>query len=474
MSAPSRTEEKIPTGRRIAALLWLTGILLVGCAEREEILDGDRFDPREVAAATQAAAEAAEAGRPPTPGEPLPRSIPTRGYAVSGEAQAISLPAQRNNAEWTHRAGTPAHQITNPALSRNLTQVWSRPIGQAGVRRLRITADPVIAGGRIFTLDSAGLVSATATSGAPVWSKSLVPPNERAGEGSGGGLAVAGQTLYVTTGYGKLHALDVTTGAQRWEQSLGALASGAPTVAGDLVYLTTRNGFGWAIETATGRVRWQIEGTPTVAVTQPGAAPAVSGRSVYFPFGSGEVTAVLRQGGLRIWATTVSGQRTGRTYATVPDISGDPVVLGDVVYVGNAGGRTVALDAVSGARIWTALEGSTGPVWPVGGSVFLISDQGELVRLSGGDGSVIWNAELPYFQTERVRRRKGVYAHFGPILAGSRLIVASSDGFFREVDPASGQLLRQFEIGGAATVNPVVAGGTLYIVTEDGQLRAFR
>ncbi|MEM1360323.1 MAG: PQQ-binding-like beta-propeller repeat protein [Pseudomonadota bacterium] len=474
MSALSRAEEKILFCRIFLSFLGLSAIVLAGCGPREELLDGDRFDPREVAAATQAAAEAAEAGRPPTPGEPQPKRIPTRGYTVSGEAQAISLPGQRSNADWTHRAGTPAHQITNPALGNNLTQIWSRPIGQAGVRRLRITADPVIAGGRIFTLDAAGTVSATATSGAAIWSKSLVPPNERAGEGSGGGLAVAGQTLYVTTGYGNLHALDVTSGAQRWEQSLGALASGAPTVAGDLVYLTTRNGFGWAIETGTGRIRWQIEGTPTVAVTQPGAAPAVGSRSVYFPFGSGEVTAVLRQGGLRIWATTVSGERTGRAYATVPDISGDPVILGDVVYVGNAGGRTVALDAVSGARIWTALEGSTGPVWPAGGSVFLISDQGELVRLSGSDGTVIWNAELPYFQAERVRRRKGVYAHFGPILAGSRLIVASSDGFLREVDPASGQLLRQTPIGGAATVNPVVAGGTLYIVTEDGQLRAFR
>ncbi|MCR9088742.1 MAG: PQQ-like beta-propeller repeat protein [Rhodobacteraceae bacterium] len=448
--------------------------ILAGCQEREVILDGDRFDPRDTSAASQSAAAAAEAGRPLTQGTQQPRREPLRDYVVQGEARGISLPAARVNADWTHRHGTPSHSITHPALGSTLTQIWSRPIGKAGVRRVRITADPVISGGRIFTMDAIGEVRAHSTSGALLWSTSLVPVNERAGEGSGGGLAVAGQTLFVTTGYGNLHALDTNTGGQRWIQNLSAIAAGAPTVSGDLVYLTTRNGFGWAIETGNGRVRWQIEGTPTVTVTLPGAAPAIGARSVFFPFGSGEISAVLRQGGVRLWSTTVSGRRVGRVYATVSDISADPVVQGNTVYVGNPGGRTVALDAVSGERIWTAQEGATGAVLPVGGSVFLVSDQKELMRLDARNGETIWAGTLPFFQNERLRRRKAVYAHYGPILAGGRLIVASTDKTLREFDPASGRLLRTTETGSAAAVNPVVAGGTLYIVTEDGQLRAFR
>lgn len=463
-----------PVTLRTFVCALVAACVLAACAEREATLPGDRFDPRDTAAASQAAAAAEKAGRPPRPGPEQPRNVPLRDYAVLGEPRRISLPGQRANANWTHRHGDPSHAITHPALGANLQQIWQRPIGQAGVRRVRITADPVVSDGRIFTLDAVGEVRAHATSGALLWTRSLVPVIERAGEGSGGGLAVVGSTLFVTTGYGNLHALDVTSGGERWVQNLASIAAGAPTVVGDLVYVTTRDGFGWAIETGTGRVRWQIEGTPTTTVTLPGAAPAVSGRSVFFPFGSGELAAVLRQGGVRLWATTVSGGRTGRVYATVSDISGDPVVVGNTIYVGNPGGRTVAIDAVSGERIWTALEGAVGAVWPAGGSIFLVSDQAELMRLDARTGQTIWTGSLPFFKNERLKRRKAIFAHYGPILAGGRLIVASSDEKLREVDPASGRLLRTTDLGGEAAVNPIVAGRTLYIVTADGQLRAFR
>ena len=70
--------------------------------------------------------------------------------------------------------------------------------------------------------------------------------------------------------------------------------------------------------------------------------------------------------------------------------------------------------------------------------------------------------------------RYAVFPHFGPVLAGGRLIVVSGDGYMREVDPASGKLLRATPIGGVAAANPIVAGRTLYVLTDDGRLHAFR
>ena len=87
---------------------------------------------------------------------------------------------------------------------------------------------------------------------------------------------------------------------------------------------------------------------------------------------------------------------------------------------------------------------------------------------------MLWAATLPLFKVEKVKNHKGVYAHYGPVLAGGRLIVASSDALLRQVNPASGQLISATELSSAATSNPVVAGRTLYIVTADGQLHAFR
>jgi outer membrane protein assembly factor BamB len=60
------------------------------------------------------------------------------------------------------------------------------------------------------------------------------------------------------------------------------------------------------------------------------------------------------------------------------------------------------------------------------------------------------------------------------VLAGGRLIVLSDDEIIRSFDPASGALIYSEPLPSGAARNPVVAGGVLYVVTENGQLHAFR
>ncbi len=444
-------------------------LALAACERRELILPGERLDLRalgtaEVADPLDPNAEVIEAAQAEgrAPGTPANRALP------------ISLPAPQANAAWTHRNGSPTHRLRHPALSPAPQRVWSANIGQGNNRRGRITADPIVAGGRIFTLDAQAGVAATSTGGAPLWQRDLTPPSDRQGEASGGALAYGDGRVFVTSGYGTLTALDPATGAEIWTQKLDAAATGAPTVVGDLVYVTARDSRAWAIRTDNGRVEWQLPGTPTPSVMTGGAGPAVTDRLAIFPFGSGELVGALRQGGVRVWAATVAGQRRGRVYATVSDITGDPVVDGDVVYVGNQSGRVAALRAANGERLWTAAEGAYSPVWPEGGSLFLVSDQAELVRLDAANGERIWGVEMPYFQNDRPRRFKAVYAHYGPIVAGGRVWVASGDGILRGFNPETGALVHQAEIPGGAAANPAVAGGILYIVSENGQLHAFR
>ncbi len=461
---------------RPSRLVLLTALLITACGEPEEILPGERFGLRETeaAAASMAAREAGEVtAPPPQPGRP-PRRIPQRPYEVTGEPTAISLPAARANPEWTHAGGNAAHRVPHPALGRPLTRIWEVPIGAGNGRRLRINAAPVVAGGRIFTMDAESVVQATSPGGQPLWRRNLTPATERAGDAAAGGLASDGGSVYATTGYGTLHRLDATTGAVIWTQVLGAAPTAGPTVAGDIVYLTSRNSQAWAVDRDTGRVIWQIDSAEEGPVLTTGASPAVSGRAVLLPFGSGELIAALRESGLQLWSASLTGERVGRAYSRIGDISADPVVVGETAYVGNAIGRLAALDITTGDRRWTAQDGALGPVKVEGGSIFFVSDASELVRLNAATGEVIWKATLPIFVTDRVRRRKEIFAHYGPLLAGGRLLVASTDGLVREIDPTNGQIIGSRALGAGAAAPPIVAGGVLYVLTEQGRLQAYR
>ncbi|MCA3557170.1 MAG: PQQ-binding-like beta-propeller repeat protein, partial [Rhodobacter sp.] len=123
---------------------------------------------------------------------------------------------------------------------------------------------------------------------------------------------------------------------------------------------------------------------------------------------------------------------------------------------------------------WAAIEGATAAVAVGGGSVFMVNDEARLLRLDAATGNVIWQVELPYFVNYRPNRRKAIFAHYGPILAGGRVVVASSDGLLRFFSPVDGSLSGSLEIPGGAAASPVAAGGVIYVVGTEGQLHAFR
>lgn len=434
---------------RIAAGLLAGTLLLVACTEPEVILPGKREGLRSVLQDAETEPEVQNTSRP------------------------IALGAATANASWAQFWGTPAFRTSHPALRSTPQLAWTAPIGQGNSRRQRIVADPVVGGGRIFTLDAAGLVTATSTAGQTLWTRNLAPASD-SGDATGGGLAFADGRVYVSLGYGILSVLDAATGGVVWSQELDATGSGAPSVQGELVYLTAGDDTGWALERDTGRIRWQIGGTTSVSNILGAPPPVLADDLAIFAFGSGEVQAVFRRGGLRRWDAAVVGERRGYASAEVGDITGPPVVDGAQAYVGNQSGRIVAVSLGNGERIWTAREGAAGPIWPAGDSIFVVTDRNELVRLSKADGTRIWGVELPNFVNERPRRRAEIFAHFGPVVAGGRVVLASSDGVLRSFDPTNGALLYRTEIPGGAATSPAVAGGTLYIVNSRGQLLAYR
>lgn len=426
-------------------------MLLAACAEKQVILPGERQDIRA--------------------GLDMPEDKPK---AADNVARAIRLPGQSVNADWTQGIGSPAYRVDNAALGGSLQRIWTTPIGSPDGKRARITADPVVGGGLIYTLDSGARVSGVTPSGALAWSTDLTPPNERPGDATGGGLAYAGGTLYVSSGFGVVTALDARSGAVRWRQKLDATGSGTPTVRDGIVYLVAGDDTGWAIDADDGRIVWQLSAAPSITNVLGAPAPALGGDLAVFGFGSGDVVAAFRQGGTRRWTASVAGQRLGRAVSRISDVTGSPVISGDTVYAGNHSGRLAAFDTNAGEQLWMARQGALGPVWPAGDSIFAVTDLNQLARFDARDGSVIWAVDLPGFVKDKPRKRGRTWAHYGPILAGGRIVIASNDGWLRFFSPESGQLVSRVAVPGGATTAPVVANRTLYVVGSDGALHAFR
>ena len=400
--------------------------------------------------------------------------VETDARFLAEDLPDLRLPSPQPVPAWTHQGGNAQHIAAHAELPSELTLSWSRRIGAGDGKRHQISAAPVAQGGQVYTLDSQSMVTAIDETGTILWQSELGKSSDALKDASGGGLAVGGTQLFVTTGFGTVVALDTASGAELWTQDLASYGGASPTVYDDLLYIAARDGAAWAIDTSNGRIKWQVAG-PTVAASHTGGpGPAVSDKYAVFPFGTGDVLASFRKGGLRSWSSGLSGARLGLASTQVRDLTGQPVIEGSSVYLASSAGRMAAVDLNTGLRIWTAKQGSQGHILVAGGAVFAVSDAGNLIRLSKDDGALIWSTPLPKFTKKSDKSRAKIHVHYGPILAGGRLILASSDGLIRQFNPADGTLITTVDLPSGAASAPIVVNGTLYVLSTKGDLLAFR
>lgn len=383
------------------------------------------------------------------------------------------IPAPVRNSDWTQTNGLASHAFGHLAAPRTLTRAWTVDAGSSGANDAAITSAPIVVRGRVFALDAAAQVTAVdASSGVVSWRADLTPEGESGDDGFGGGLASDGNRIFATTGFGELVALEISTGDIAWRYKAASPFRAAPAVSNGLVIAVTRGNRGIAVSTSSGDLVWRLDGFSAGAGLLGGASPAVSGGLAVLPFASGEIMGVDVSSGRRVWSAVLGGARRGLARSSIADVTGDPVIAGRIVVAANQSGRMVAIDGQTGQRGWTRSVGSMGPIWAAGDSIFVVSDDSTVQRLSIANGSTVWKAELPAY--EDPEDREDPIAYSGAVLAGGNLLFTDSLGTLHAFDPTTGSPNFTVPLTAGSTTGVVVASGIVYVMAGDATLQAFR
>jgi outer membrane protein assembly factor BamB len=411
--------------------------------------------------------------RPPLPGERISALDFEKDLKPEGAgATPFENAAIVENTDWPQAGGHPAHVMGNLALSENaLKKVWSADIGEGSRGNLPLTAQPVVGGESIFTLDTDSAVSAfDLKSGDRRW-RTDIRDVEEEDPVIAGGIALFGGLIYATAGYDELVCLDAVKGDIKWRAKLSGPSRAAPTVLGNKVYVTTLANSILALDAADGKVLWEFSGLAASTGLIGAASPAATEDLVVPAFSSGEVYALRAANGSVAWSDNLAGTLRLGGLTALSDIRGLPVIADNIVYAVSFGGKAAAIDLLTGARVWQKeISGSKTPLVS-GNRVFLISSDARIVSLDRESGDVAWVSQLARYK-DKNRREPILWT--GPIMAGNRLMAFSSDGRVAEIDPAQGTLIREWDSGEDVRIAPVIAGGTLYLLSEDGDLIAYR
>lgn len=392
---------------------------------------------------------------------------PTPGAGL----EDFRIPEARNTVNWSQTGGNSMHYPQHVALPQKVVRAWTRSIGSGGGKGSAIMHSPVVNAGRLFAVDTKARVTALdAKTGKELWQVKL-PLKEDDQALLSGGMAVAGDLLFISTAGGEVYALTASSGKKAWNIDLAVPLRAAPTVQGERLFVMSHDNRVFALSALDGSLQWTHSGMDEKLNVLAASAPAAANGALVVPYSSGELYVLRATDGRYIWHDALTSAFAGLDpESTVAGIAAPPVVADGLIYAAGLSGGLSAYALTNGQRFWKADVQTSQMPWVAGYQLFVVTEKGEMAALNRRDGGIRWvknlNDDLPKPTDKRL--------WVGPILAGDRLIAASSDGLAVSLNPEDGARLAATDLDVRTTLPPVVADGALYFLSDDGDVVCFR
>jgi outer membrane protein assembly factor BamB len=296
--------------------------------------------------------------------------------------------------------------------------------------------------------------------------------------------------VYFGSNDGALYAVKAANGELLYRFDTGAEVAKKPVISGETLIFANAADYLFAIDRRTGKPKWQTRRTPALGMEISGhAGPALDPTTglVYMAFSDGHVSAFDVRDGTEKWTPVdlaAEAEQAGGDTARYLDVDTTPIVdshpQGHVVYVSSYAGGVYALDAVSGARVWSNDKaiGVTdlalfqepahdpnpngvdrgGPRVPAHKILLASSASTGLMGLDPYSGRVLWRNKVP---------EGGVTA---PVpFAGALLVGTTRFGLFL-VSPRNGRVIDGLDLGTGFAQTPAAYAGRAFIVSNAGTL----
>ncbi|MGA2034538.1 MAG: PQQ-binding-like beta-propeller repeat protein [Thermoguttaceae bacterium] len=302
--------------------------------------------------------------------------------------------------------------------------------------------------------------------------------------------AIVDGVVYAGSTDGKLYAIDLRSGKQRWEfvTELGFNAS--PTVSGPSVFIGDVDGRFYSINARTGKANWTFSTDGEIDSSANLYKDCVLfGSQDSFLYCLKADTGKLAwkyqsTNQIRCFPTIIAGRAMiagcdgslhaidlehGASVAEVPIESPTgctAAAAGETVFVGTEGNVFFAIDVQRAKILWRYESRERSQPFrssaAVAEGVVLVGSRDHLLHaLAADDGRPLWSF------TSRG------YVDSSPVVVQDRVFVGSADGRLYGLDLKTGREVWRFEAGGAVSASPAVAAGRLVIGTNAGNLYCF-
>ena len=338
----------------------------------------------------------------------------------------------------------------------HLEKQWSRSVGDGQGKewnQLELAAE----GSMLYAADVNGLVMAmNRETGKVLWKRKLDKPVS-GGVGAGYGLVLLG------TLKGEVIALDSGSGEEKWTARVGSEVLSAPASNGDMVVVQTQDDHLVGLDASSGEHRWSYGSTPAVLALRGTGAPLATNRLALAGLSSGKVVALDIQRGIPVWEQRVAVPKGRTELERVVDIDGGLMLSGGTLYVVSYQGQLTALDLESGRPLWQREASSYVGVSSGFGNIYVSEATGTVEGIDERSTTALWS-------NDALARRQLTT----PATLSSNVVVGDLEGYLHLLSQVDGRFVGRVRVDSdGLRARPLVVGDWLYAYGNSGKLVAY-
>ncbi len=384
----------------------------------------------------------------------------------------VALPRPIENKNWSQDGGSKNNNMQHLFIGDKPKLFWKTRIGNRSSKKNRLITNPIIYKNNVYAINSKGyLIAINFNNGKPIWKLNLVPKGV-ATSTSGGGMAVEDDVIYITTGFGIVYAVDCLDGKILWKKNISIPLRGSPTLSDEKIFFISILNQTFALNKKDGNILWVHSGVPETTSFLGGVSPAVYKKIILSPYSSGEVYALDTDSGKTLWAKKLIQNSSRLSMVKLNDIHSRPIIVDEKVYLSGSGGKLLSVDINSGSDIWSSNFSIISSPWISGEFIYFVTLDNQLICVNINSGLIKWVNQLPIYKNNKKSKNKLMWV--GPILVSNRIVLLSSLGVMTSISPYTGKTLGTKKLSSEAFIEPIVAKGTMIVLTDDGKLSAFR
>ncbi len=353
-------------------------------------------------------------------------------------------------------------EINQPAELMEITptvkirKLWSVGVGN-GQGKGFYKIQPVIDGDTIYVAAADGdLKAIDRKRGKTLWKRNL-------DVSLSGGVGYYEGALLLGTSEGFVLRVDAASGEQLWSTRLTGEVLAPPQAGGSMAVVQTYDGKLYGLDFDSGEKKWTYDSNVPVLTIRGTSTPIVEGGRVFAGFANGRVLALDLETGSVTWEVRAAISQGRSEIERIVDVDGTMALVGGDIFAASYQGHLVAIDAVTGRKLWQQEVSSVSGVSQGFGNIYVADEDGTVTAYQRNGQGMRW--------------QQGALAYRGlsrPVPVSSYVAVADFEGIVHLLSQVDGEFAGRIKVDGdGVRADMQSEGNVLYVYGNSGKLVAY-